>query len=124
MTTKPGTLTKPARRDCTGGLKVGVSVRVNDDVHRYGGRVGVVAEVRRVVPKAIADKLHREGRTTNNGDFEIGVDFSSPDAVGGQTDAWFLPRELAAVNGAPRRYKAPRSHAKARRGETHPEVAA
>lgn len=104
-----GSKVDDAGRDGDGGFRVGGAVRT------YSGRTGTVAEVRRVVPKAVSDALHAAGKFTNNGDHEIGVDFSSPDAVGEhRTDSWWLPRELA-MDGAPRPYKAPRSHAKARR---------
>jgi len=81
----------------------------------YAGRTGTVAEVRHVVPRAIAGTPTRE----------VGVDFSSLDAIGeSKTDAWFLPGELAAVEGVPGRYTAPRSHAKRASGETDRGVAA
>lgn len=96
------------QRDGTGGFRVGQRVRVNDDVHSFGGRVGTVAAVSRVVPKAIADKLHREGKTTNNGDFEIGLDFTNETVIGNlRASASFLPRELAPEEAVERRHTAP-----------------
>lgn len=123
MTTNPATLTDHTARDGTGGFQAGQLVRVRDDVRppQYAGRTATVVEVRRTVPRAISDALHRDGKTTSNGDFEIGVDFSSPDAVGEhRTDSWFLPRELTPVDGAPGRSKAPRSHAKSRSAKQGP----
>jgi len=108
-------------RGGAGGFHVGDRVLVNHDVPppRYAGRVGTVAEVRHVVPRTIAGKLDAERKTR-----EVGVDFCSADALGKKTDAWFLPGELAAVEGVPGRYTAPRSHAKRASGETDRGVAA
>lgn len=100
------------RHDGDGGFEAGQRVRVHDDVRpcRFAAQEGWVAEVRRVVPAPIAPKLHRAGRLSGNGAFEIGVDFSSLRAVGDlRVDAWFVPWELSPVEGAPRRLKARRS---------------
>ena len=94
------------QRDGTGGFRLGQRVRVNDDVRSYAGRVGTVAAASRVVPKAIADKLHREGKTTNNGDFEIGLDFTTETVIDNlRASASFLPRELAPEEAVERRHK-------------------
>jgi hypothetical protein len=66
------------------------------------------------VPQETADALHCESKTTNNGDFELGVRFSHSRS---RPVSWFLPCELVKANQ--RHSTAPRSHAKALRGETH-----
>jgi hypothetical protein len=54
----------------------------------------------------IVEELHYEGETTRNGEFEIGVDFSSETMVQNlKASTWFLPRELAPVNTIQRRSK-------------------
>ena len=103
-----------AARDGDGGFAVGQAVRVNDDVRprQYAGRRGVVAEVRRVVPREIVDALHARGKCTSNGAFEIGIDFSKETVVANlRADAWFLPWELVPTKAIHRRSTAPSSPA-------------
>jgi hypothetical protein len=82
-----------AARDCDGGFQVGQRVCIRDNVRprQYAWREGAIAEMRRVVPPEIVDALHRDGKTTNNGDFELGVRFSHSRS---QPVSWFLPRDL------------------------------
>ena len=97
-----GSKVDDAGRDGDGGFRVG------DTVRTYSGRSGIVAEVRRVVPKEIADALHTVGRTTCNGDFEIGVDFSNETIIDNlRASAFFLPRELAPKEAVQRRSASP-----------------
>lgn len=116
-----------AARDGDGGFAIGQLVCVRDGVRprQYAGRQGAVAEVRRVVPKEIADALHAQGKCTNNGDFEIGVDFSSEAIIENlRASAWFLPRELARTKAIHRRSKAPSSPASPEPSASIPPVAA
>ena len=109
--------------DGDGGFAVGQPVHVRDDVRprQYAGRQGTVAEVRRVVPKSVVDALHRRGKTTNNGDFEIGVDFSSETVVDNlRPNAWFLPRELALRKAVHSRSGALSEHARTSVEESTP----
>ena len=93
-------------RDGNGDYRIGDVVHLNEEVRpvRFAKRRGIVTQVHRTVPKKIADAIHAAGKTTNNGDFEIGLDFSDPDALAAlEVEAWFLPRELGPVARASER---------------------
>lgn len=99
-------------RDGDGGFDTGQLVSVHDDVRprQYVGHRGIVAEVRRVVPREIVDVLHARGKCTSNGAFEIGVDFSKETVIANlRADAWFLPWELVPTKAIHRRSNAPSS---------------
>jgi uncharacterized protein YcnI len=112
--------TDRTRRDGDGGFKVGDIVQVNDGFRpvRYAGKSGTVVEVRGVVPKKIAEKLHAEGKTTNNGDIEIAVHLGRlPNSVNHYKKVWFLPRELHLAEGVKRPLRSPESDENSDRGQ-------
>jgi hypothetical protein len=94
-------------RDGDGGFVVGQTVRVSAYVRprRYAGRTGTITVVARVVPEHIVRDLHRQGRTTSNGDVEVGVRFGRPTSHTPPT--WFLPRELTVVQVGQSRPESP-----------------
>jgi len=90
-------------RDSGGGFALGQTVRVNDGVRprRDAGPTGTVVDVARVVPEGIVRELYRQGKTTNNGDVEIGVRFGRQTSH--TTAIWFQPRELTITQVGQRR---------------------
>jgi hypothetical protein len=81
--------------------------------------------VRRVVPEEIVSSLHRQGKMTKNGAFEVGLDLSNETCIDNlRASAWFLPWELSPTEAIQRRSGAPSSPASSEPRTSVPPVAA